>query len=500
MCRRFVSIWFRYLKSDWMVRHNPELNSVPFVLASPQRGRIIITEVSAVAKKKGLYEGMPVADAKVVLPEVQIHDDKIDLSNKLLNKLAVWCIKYTPVAAIDLPDGLILDISGCAHLWGGEEAYLKSIINQLKELGYHVRAAMADTIGTAWAVCRYGKEKAIIKTGEQTEALMPLPPAALRLETKITERLQKLGFFQIKSFMNMHRSALRRRLGEQLLLRLDQALGYKDEIIKPVIPIEPYREYLPCLEPIQTVSGIEIALQKLLDALCRRLQKESKGLRNAIFKCYRIDSYIEQIKIRTNHPSSNVKHLFRLFEIKIATIEPALGIELFALEALKVEDIQSLQEGFWTINSNLECKEVAELLDSLESKFGNNIIHRYLPDEHHLPERSIKLAESLKEKPTTEWKTDKPIPIQLLQQPEPVEVMAPIPDYPPMHFRHKGQLHTIRKADGPERIEAEWWIQDGEQRDYYVVEDETGKRYWIFRMGHYTGKNPPRWYLHGFFA
>jgi len=483
-----------------MIRREPQLKEVPFVLAVPQRGRMIITEVSAVAKGKGLSAGMIITDAKVALPEVQVYDDKLGLATKLLNNLAVWCIKYTPIAAVDSTDGLILDVSGCTHLWGSEEAYLKDILSKLKDIGYHVRAAMADTIGTAWAVSRYGRVKAIIKSGEQTEALMTLPPAALRIETNVAECLQKLGFYQIKSFMNMQRSSLRRRFGEQVLLKLDHALGYKEEIIKPVIPVEPYSERLSCLEPIQTASGIEIALQKLLEALCTRLQKESKGLRLATFKCYRVDNNVQQIKIRTNHPSHSTTHLFKLFETKIATIEPALGIELFTLEASKIENMQSTQETFWTMNSSLECREVAELLDNLESKFGNNIIHRYLPDEHHLSERSIKLAESLKEKPTTTWKTDKPRPIQLLNNPQPIDVTAPIPDYPPMNFRYKDKLHNVVKADTCERIESEWWIDKGLHRDYYIVEDEEGKRYWLFRLGHYNDNNKPSWFIHGFFA
>jgi len=482
-----------------MIRRQPELKDVPFVLAFPDHGRMRITEMSAVARTKGISAGMVVADAKVILPNVQVFDDKLGLADKLLNKLCLSCIKYTPITTVDAPNGLILDVSGCAHLWGGEEAYLRDILNKLKGLDYHVRAAMADTIGTAWGVCRYGKLKAIIKSGEQAEALMTLPPPALRIEPDVVERLNKLGLYQISSFMNMQRSALRRRFGEQLLLRLDQALGNKEEFIEPAIPIEPYSERLPCLEPIQTATGIEIALQRLLKTFCERLQKEGKGLRVASLKCYRIDGKIEQVSISTNHPSKNVEHLFKLFELKICTIEPALGIELFILEASKVEDISPLQKTLWTSNSNLESKELSEFLDRIGSKFGNNIIHRYLPDEHHLPERSIKLVGSLKEKPAIPWRDDKPRPIQLLHEPQAIEVTAPIPDYPPMNFRYKGKLHKIKKADGPERVESEWWLKEELHRDYYTVEDEEGKRYWLFRLGHYGNKNPS-WFIHGFFA
>jgi protein ImuB len=500
MNKRFVVIWFRHLKTDWMIRRQPKLKDIPFVLSFPDHGRMVITEVSTVAKGRGLHAGMIVADARVALPEVHVYDDNIQLADKLLNKLCIWCIKYTPVTAPDLPNGLILDATGCTHLWGSEEAYLKDIINKLKGFGYQIRVAMADTIGAAWAVCRYGKVKAIVQSGEQTEALMQLPPAALRLEPTIAARLQKLGLYSIKSFMNMQRSVLRRRFGEQLLLRLDEALGYKEEIINPVIPVEPYSERLPCLEPIQTATGIEIALQKLLETLCKHLQKEGKGLRSVLFKCYRVDGKTEQLQIRTNHPSNNIKHLFKLYETKIAGIEPALGIELFTLDALKIEDVQSSQETFWTMNSCLECREVAELLDNLENKFGNNIIHRYLPDQHHWPERSIKLADSLKDKPSTTWRTDKPRPVQLLYHPQSIEVTAPIPDYPPMNFRYNGKLHKVVKADTCERIESEWWLDKGLHRDYYIVEDEDGKRYWLFRLGHYNNNNKPSWFMHGFFA
>src|SRR5436190_7488604 len=166
MQKRFVAIWFRHLKTDWMISRHPELKDVPFVLALPDHGRMRITEVSAVARAKRIYAGMVVADARVILSDVQVFDDKQDLAEKVLDKLCLACIKYTPVTAVDVPNGLVLDVSGCAHLWGSEESYLKNIITKLKNAGYHVRVAMADTIGAAWAVCRYGRLKAIIQSGE----------------------------------------------------------------------------------------------------------------------------------------------------------------------------------------------------------------------------------------------------------------------------------------------------------------------------------------------
>ena len=267
-----------------------------------------------------------------------------------------------------------------------------------------------------------------------------------------------------------------------------------------MFPVEPYQERLPCLEPISTATGIEIALQQLIDTLCARLQKEQKGIRKAEFKGYRIDGKTVSISIGTHRASSNPKHLFKLFELKIELIEPDLGIELFMLEAKKVEEAPALQEQLWESVCGLENNSLAELIDRLAGKVGEGHIHRYLPDEHYWPERSIKPTASLEEQPTTSWRTDRPRPTLLLPKPEPIEVMAPIPDYPPMHFRYRNVLHKVIRADGPERIEQEWWLQDGQHRDYYYVEDEQGRRYWLFRLGHYDAEKKPSWFIHGFFA
>lgn len=500
MEKRFVSIWFRYMATDGFTLRQPQLRNTPFVLSAPSHGRMIVTAANALAEAQGVYIGIVLADARAIIPGLQVLDDKPGLTDHLLKRIAEWCIRFTPIAAIDLPDSLILDASGCTHLWGGEALYLATITNRLKARGYYISAAIADTIGTAWAVARFGKGPSVIHTGQHIEALLPLPPAALRLEADTIERLHKLGIRQIRDFICIPRSALRRRFGNHITLRLNQASGFEEEIIQPVQPVELFQERLPCLEPIVTATGIEIALQRLLDVLCKRLQQAQKGLRLACFKGYRVDGKIEQVDIATNRPSRHVKHLFKLFEIKLQTIEPDLGIELFVLEASKVEDHTALQEKLWEAGGGLDDIRLSELIDRLTGKIGPGSVRRFLPDEHYWPERSIKTALSLQEKATTAWNLDRPRPIQLLPTPEHIEVTAPIPDYPPMLFRYKGKLHKVVKADGPERIEQEWWIHQGQHRDYYAVEDENGHRYWLFRSGHYNEEKNYEWFMHGFFA
>jgi len=499
MAARYVSIWFRHLNTDWFSLRQPSLKAKPFVLRKPSHGRMIVSAVNANAASKGIPIGMTLADARALHPELEIQDDKVDLSDKLLQRLAAWCIRFTPLVAVDAPDGLMLDATGCTHLWGGDAGYLDFIKQKLNERGYDVRLAIAGTAALAWGTARFSTGPLVITEEVWAETFLRLPPEALRLEADVIERLHKLGLHHICQFINMPRASLRRRFGLPFLQRIDMALGRIPEVFNAVQPCEPYQERLPCLEPITTATGIEIALHELLKTLCLRLQQDQKGLRSAILKCYRVDGKMVQVDINTNRPSHHVDHLFKLFVLKLPLIEPALGIELFVLESPRVEAHLPQQEKMWDVLTGTTDALLAELLDRLAGKVGSHTIHRYLPAEHYWPERSLRTAATLEENPSHEWRSDKPRPLQLLQHPEPIQVTAPIPDYPPMLFVYAGKVHKIAKADGPERIEQEWWLQQGEHRDYYRVEDEEGQRYWLFRLGHYDDKTY-QWFIHGFFA
>jgi protein ImuB len=500
MQKRFVSLWFRHLITDWLTLRQPELKLVPFVVVAPERNRIVITESNLLAEQQGIVVGMASADAKAIIPDLKVIDQLPEKADKLLERLGEWCIRYSPLVALDPPYGLIMDVSGCTHLWGGEQQYLQHLLNRFRNKGYDIQAAMADTVGAAWALAHFGNADAVIPCNEHINALLPLPPAALRLDLISLERLRKLGFYSVKSFIHIKRSALRRRFGNDFLLRIDQALGTVDEPLQVLHPIEAYHERLPSLEPIRTVEGIEFAMKTLLQNVCQRLRDEGKGLRTAVLKCYRIDGGLVGAHIGTHLPSHNTTHLFKLFALKTNSIEPALGIELFTLDAYKIESVSQEQEVLWASDScELESNQLAELLDRIGNKIGTENIRRYLPNESYWPERAIKRSSSLTDKPATAWRTGRPRPSILLPRPEPIQVMFKLPDDPPIQFIYKGQRHQVKKADDAERIECEWWQSKRPHRDYYVVEDDRGSRFWLFRSGHYTDEGA-KWYIHGFFA
>ena len=497
--KRMVSIWFPNLLSDWLATRKPELKGKVYVFTKPERGRVVITSVSKEAEAQGIFSGTVLADAKAIVPDIQCFDDQIGLNKKLLTRIGKWAIRYAPFVALDLPEGIILDSSGCAHLWGGEEKYLQHILDKLTESGYSCRAALSDTIGASWAIARFGKKTFIIPPNEQYNFLLNLSPIALRFEPIIYQRLYKLGLDKVGKFIQMPRSVLRRRFGEEMLLKLGQALGTEVETVNPIIVVPAYEERLPCLEPIRTKPAIEIAIEKLLEKLCARLANDGLGVRSVELKGYRLDGKLTLTQIGTNQPTHNIKHLQKLFELKIDQIEPALGIELFMLTATKTNPMHIHQEKLWSGKPGLADQNLAQLLDRLAGKVGAQAIKRYIPQAHYWPERSIRPAISLEEKSDISWQKVNPRPMEMLRKPEPVQVTAPIPDYPPMNFRYKNELHLIKKADGPERIEREWWLEKGEHRDYYILEDEKGRRYWIFRSGHYS-EEKSSWFIHGFFA
>ncbi|MFM8739156.1 MAG: Y-family DNA polymerase, partial [Cytophagales bacterium] len=226
MQKRYVSLWFRHLATDWFTLRHPQLRFVPFVLRTPVHGRMVVIATNAVAERQGIRVGMTLADARATLPALEAQDQLPDLIPKLLKRLAEWCIRFSPVVSVDAPDGLLLDVTGCAHLWAGEESYLTHIVQKINKRGYDVCGVMADTVRVAWGTARYGSGSGVISSNDHTQVLNTLPPEALQLETKVIERLHKLGLHRIGQFVHMPRASLRSRFGVSLLKQLDKALGY----------------------------------------------------------------------------------------------------------------------------------------------------------------------------------------------------------------------------------------------------------------------------------
>jgi protein ImuB len=450
---------------------------------------------------------MTLADARALLPNLTVADADSGADTKALTALTDWCGRYSPWCAPDGKDGIRLDITGCAHLFGGEATMLKDMIRRLHTFGIAARGAIAGTPAAAWGWARYRPKSAspILGQGE-TAPLLSLPIAALRLEPENIDTLRVLGLNSITTVVDLPRGPLSQRLGEAVLRRLDQMLGRTAEPISPRAIAEPWVSRLIFPEAISRREDIDPSVERLVAHLCREMSLKGQGARRLVLHFYRVDGAVQHIAIGTSGPSHAPGHIMRLFAERLETVEPGFGIEAIVLEATETEP-RSATQGTLTADGEIDAANLAGLIDRLQNRLGPNRVVQLIPVESHMPEwaevqQAAAPARSLKRRPPPPgFPLKSARPLSLLPIPEPIEAIAPVPDDPPVSFHWRRIQHRVAFADGPERIEPEWWRAEtsAKARDYYRVEDLAGRRFWLYREGPYGAPEPPRWFLHGFF-
>ena len=515
----------------------------PFVLAATVGNRRLVTAADAAAQAMGIAPGLALADARALHPALAVAPADPAGDAAALARLAAACGRYSPWTAPHGADGVWLDITGCAHLRGGEESLAAEVVERLAGQGIAGRAAVADTPGAAWAVARCGPGAiAVVPPGGARAALAALPVLALRLDPALAAELEQLGLRRIGDLYDLPRTALAPRVGTAAMQRLDQALGAAPEPLSPLPPPPARWVRRRFAEPIAAPEALTVAIGELLEPLCRLLAGERLGARRLMLTLYRVDGTSAAAAIGTARPSRDPRHLLRLLAERLVQIDPGLGIEDMVLAATTVEELAAAQaklplspprrerviperrgnvlpfpesqriarqvaRGMLAAEGKdrdgTDPAELAALIDRLANRLGSGALCRLMPQESHLPERAVRPAPVLAPVAGAGWDLERLRPARLLPRPEPIEAMAPVPDDPPVFFRWRRLEHRVRRADGPERICGEWWRSAAaaeELRDYYRVEDEAGRRFWLYRAGLYRPEAATRWFLHGFFA
>jgi protein ImuB len=462
--------------------------------------RRILASICPSAHKSGLRSGMALAQAQAQIPQLHIFDATPDEDEAALRELARWAIRYSPVVAVDPPDGLLIDIAGAAHLFGSEEKLLSDLTGRLTSRGFSALAAVADAPGTAWAVARYGREM-IVPTGRAVDAIASLPVHALRLAPDVLGAMHRLGIERIGQLAAMPRAPMVRRFGKEAALRLDQAMGHAFEPITPLIPQETPLASLAFAEPIGRLEDIKHVLHRLSKALCVDLVKRGQGVRRLDLVFRRIDQKGAGLRIGTAKATRDHVHLAKLFYDQLETIDPGFGIEEIVLIASRVEAVAETQMTAQGIaeGDTLDV-DLSRLVDRLGTRLGAERVYRLTPAQSHVPERMTRRVPALAPPKGETWPQNLPRPTRLLDPPEAIRATALLPDHPPVMFIWRKVRHQIGKADGPERIAPEWWQgdKDGPSRDYYRVETDQGGRFWIFRDA--PADEGGRWWMHGFFG
>lgn len=495
----------------------PEMGDPAIVLIATSAGKQTVERCCERAAAAGVHRGMSLAHARALLPTPQVHVEDLDETGDeaALRALATWATRFAPIVAADLPDGVLIDITGCQRLHRGERRLINAIANSVQWLGFQSRIACASTFACAWAVARFGEcERTIIEDGCEREAISPLPMAGLRLEPDTIDALREVNIDRIGQVLDLPRGELAPRFGEELLLRLDQCLGQALETIASVRPTSP-----PCVHrafdgPVKQLEGVMITVQELVAALCVELQRRESGVRHLELHAERIDAADLREAIMLSRPSRNSKHLWSLLKPKVESLNLGFGIERLTLIAAKVGRLRHEQI---EIVHRSPCRQLTserlepqqrghergegELIDIISSRLGPPRAVRVEPVESHLPERafihrpaittrrgeSIAAAIGLSPRPTV-----------LFNRPEPAEVIAVAPEGPPSWLRWRGDEHIVTQTIGPERICNEWWDQrrrEASTRDYFSVQLESGRWLWVCRH-----LEIGRWFVHGEWA
>jgi protein ImuB len=488
----------------------------PLVLVAPGTGGPRLVALNRAAEQSGLVAGELLSNARSKVLDLQSREADPAADDAALRKLALWCLCYTPLVApwgqkggeANGADGVFLDIAGCAHLFGGEVNLLADLAGRLRRFGLRARLAIADTPGAAWAVARHGHDQTIVPSGDEEQALHDLPLAALRLPEATLATLRRLGFRRIGELIHQPRAPLAARFGAQLLLRLDQALGREPEPLSPLAPPPLYRVQAGFMEAITTQDHVIEAATRLLQRLAEDMAGDGVGARKLRLLLFRVDGEALSLTLGLAAPSRDVAHIARLIALRLERAplgrEAEFGFEAAGIHVLAAERMAARQGSLMMADAVVESDGLARLVDRLQQRLGAGAVLRLHPRQSHIPERAV-LARPAADGPVSAEATAAsvpPRPLLLLPQPEAAEVMALVPEGPPRQFRWRGVLHQVAQTDGPERIAPEWWRQiEGEaERDYYVVEDTAGRRFWLYRAGIFgRGEIMPEWFVHGVF-
>lgn len=482
---------------------------LPLVLVEKVKGASRLAAVSCMARRAGLSPGLTLADARARIPQLWVEEMDRQADAGLLEAVAEDCDRVTPIVAIDAPDGLTLDITGCGHLFGGEAELRAGVSQRLRRAGLNVRTVIAGAPDAARALARHGRI-AIVPAGEEAGAVRGLPIAALGLEAKDQLAISRAGLKTIGALADRPSALFAARFGEEMTARLARLQGRAPS---PLVP----RRAVPMLwaerrfaEPIGRAEDVEAVVAGLAGEVCQMLLERREGARVVEASFHRADGAVRRVAVETGRGSRDPAAMLRLFREKLDALadplDPGFGFDLVRLCVLEAEALAVMQPEL--DGRALEADEIANLADRLSARFGPGRVLRFLPEDTHDPDRAARIVPAQASPAAVGWMQpaagEPPLrPPLVFDPPQPVTILfAEVPDGPPRAFRWRRMEHRIVGHEGPERIAPEWWRETpGEARDYYRVEDTEGRRFWLFRTGAYGAEdNPPRWFLHGAFG
>jgi protein ImuB len=498
--KTWIALWLPRLSIERLIRLGAAPADVPFATTRKDGNRVALAAVNVPARKAGLEPGLALADARARIPTlaVRMAEDEADL--KLLDHIAGWCERFSPIVALDPPQGLFLDITGCAHLFGDAAQMRAGLVNRLAAQGFSARAAIAHTPGAAWALSRFERGAKSCLDAALGPTLESLPIKALRLSPEAEDLLARLGLTTIRHLIAAPRAGFAARVGQHALLRLDQAFGRASETITPRRPAPPVFADRRFMEPLVHEDAILIGAEHAALDVSAELENRGAGAMRFALDLFPVSGAAKRVVIGLSRADRDAARLVRLLREKFTALTAPLcdefGIEALRLSAFELRNLNERAENW--IDGKTGGATLAALSDAISARLGASAALRPVIQAEHLPEKAGALLTA--DKPSAPTPNNQR-PLRLFSSPQPIEAIAAVPDGAPERFRWRRVLRRIVRAEGPERITLPWFSADaGPTRDYFRVEDDQGRRYWLYREGLYDEVEHPRWFMHGLFA
>lgn len=482
----------------------------PLVVIDRVRNALRLHAVDARAEALGLAPGLTLADAQARVPELRTALAQPDHDRALLDAVADDFDRFTPCLAFDEPDGLMLDVTGCAHLFGGEAGLAAAVEARLAAWRLEARLALASTPQAARAWSRFGPGGRL-DPGQTREAARTLPIEALEASEGDLRALSRAGLKRLGDLDDRPSAALAARFGEDMTRRLRQTLGLEDPRITPRRAPPPLIVERVFAEPIGDMASVMAALEALAARLSGMLEERGEGARVYEATLFRTDRQTRRVGIETAAPGRDPRLVMRLMgermEALADPVDPGFGFDQLRMVAGRTQAMTAVQDGLEARAPGTEA--VDGLVDRLTARFGRRRVVRFALGDTHDPIRVSRLTPAIagaaEAPPPDEPEGREPgepprRPLQLFDPPQPMVAISVAPDGPPIRFQWRRRSHTVARAEGPERISSEWWVKDQPPRDYYRVEDAGGRRFWIYRDAPFGGEVEPRWFVHGLFA
>lgn len=468
----WLGLYFPHLPLEVFSRGQAQAQ--PLAVTQQQSGRDLVNRCNEQAASFGIRPGISLASALALCGGLQVRARDASLEQQALHELALWAYQFSSRMVFE-PLALILEVGGSLRLFGGKLSLLNQVQQGLDGLGYQVQMALAPTPAASGLLARLGRGDQVERLDELAELLRPVPIRALTRDQSARALLEGIGMSCIGDCLRLPRAELSRRLGPELMLKLDRLLGRQPDPRPAWQPPEIFRQNLALMAEVEHTQALAFPAQRLLTALHGFLRGRGAAAQTLDWRFQHRDLAPTCLTQGLLAPSQDAAHLLALLRERLERLELPAPVQEISLEVRHWQEAKAGQEALF---SDQESAVDTDFLERLRAKLGEQSVRGLAVQADFRPEKAWRyrdLAE-LDARALTLPAAFSQQPLWLLEQPQPL------------------RERSIHLQGAALRLENGWWDGEDQRRDYYLAHDNSGQRLWVFQDLRSGG-----WYVHGLF-